>query len=492
MFYIFFLGASTSAAIPPNQFLQDPIYPPIDLLSTLHRENWRTIRTRQSRGNRVQDWYNSLNMGELVGDVERIFQDQTTVFKLNLSFGFVLFNNDTEEMQYHHSSANNNRVFDTPFLVRSREDLQQVRSALENLDVFEWARQQRPNSKWIVVDITNATFYVTKLRDHPIGRSTRLPKYVLENPAVVSLDCNEHTGLPYEHKLCFFRCLALHRGYQAHNSERDTQHYFERYADDVEDFDGVTLEELPDLEKLFELNIYVYRLVECEDEDTEKTEIVAQLIQRSHRNYANTMYLNLYGSHFSYIKNLKMYSKSYCCSKCDKLWKTAKALNQHEKTCKASVRHVFPGGAYKVPQTIFDLLEDEGNVIPEELKYFPYRATFDFECYFKKGDQHPKNTAKLTWEAEHVPLSVSVCSNVPGYDQLKCFVSSGSAKEMIKQFVEYLVQISQESYALLLDRFSDVFEQINERIANSEVCCVFDHLGMFETCTYCICMCLGI
>ena len=142
-------------------------------------------------------------MGELVGDVERIFQDQTTVFKLNLSFGFVLFNNETEQMQYHHSSSNNNRVFETPFLVRNLEDLQQVRSALENLDVFEWARQQRPNSKWVVMDITNATFYLTKLRDHPIDRSTRLPKYVLENPAIVSLDCDYNTGLPYKDKLFF-------------------------------------------------------------------------------------------------------------------------------------------------------------------------------------------------------------------------------------------------------------------------------------------------
>ena len=151
LFSFFFLGASTSTVTPPNPFPQDPIYPPADLPSTLHRDHWRTIRTRQSRGNRVQDWYNyrlnSLNMGKLVSDVERIFQDQTTVFKLNLSFGFVLFNNETEQMQYHHSSANNNRVFETPFLVRNREDLQQVRLALENLDVFEWARQQRPNSK---------------------------------------------------------------------------------------------------------------------------------------------------------------------------------------------------------------------------------------------------------------------------------------------------------------------------------------------------------
>jgi hypothetical protein len=79
----------------------------------------------------------------------------------------------------------------------------------------------------------------------------------------------------------------------------------------------------------------------------------------------------------------------------------------------------------------------------------------------------------LTWEAEHIPLSVCVCSNVPGYDEPKCFVSSGSTSEMIQQFVEYLVEVSQESYRLLLDRFTDVFEQINERISNSEVCLTY-------------------
>ena len=74
-------------------------------------------------------------------------------------------------MQYHHSCANNSRVFDSPFQIHNREDLGQVREAMQNIDIHEWARQQRPNPKWVVMDITNATFYVTKLRDHPIGRS---------------------------------------------------------------------------------------------------------------------------------------------------------------------------------------------------------------------------------------------------------------------------------------------------------------------------------
>jgi hypothetical protein len=132
------------------------------------------------------------------------------------------------------------------------------------------------------------------------------------------------------------------------------------------------------------------------------------------------------------------------------MWKTARALN----------RHVFPGGAYKVPQSIFDLLANEGIEIPEDLKYFPYHATFDFECYFKRETEHLRNTANLTWEAEHIPLSVSVCSNVPGYDQPKCFVSSGSTSEMIQQFLEYLVEVSQESYGLLLDQFSTFFVKL--------------------------------
>ena len=69
--------------------------------------------------------------------------------------------------------------------------------------------------------------YVTKLRDHPISRSARLARYVLENPAIVSLDCNEQTGLPFKDKLCFFRCLALHRGCHPHNLERGTHNFYE-------------------------------------------------------------------------------------------------------------------------------------------------------------------------------------------------------------------------------------------------------------------------
>ena len=79
----------------PDPFPQDPITPPDNLPSRLHRQHWRAIRTRQSRGNRVRDWYNyrlnSMDMSEFGTYVGHICQDQTTVFKLNLSFAWLCF-----------------------------------------------------------------------------------------------------------------------------------------------------------------------------------------------------------------------------------------------------------------------------------------------------------------------------------------------------------------------------------------------------------------
>lgn len=237
-----------------------------------------------------------------------------------------------------------------------------------------------------------------------------------------------------------------------------------------QEFHGVTLDDLPDLEKLFEINIFVYSLEQsdCEDneEDVRKTEISAQLRIRSHRQYSNTLYLNIYKNHFSYICDLQKYSKSFCCSRCGKYWKHAGMLRRHERTCEAKVRHTFPGGVYSTPQTVFDLLEDEGIDIPRRFKFFPYRATFDFECMINHDD-HPNDTEKLQWQAKHVPISVSVCSNVPEYDLPHCFVSKGDCKQLVQDMVDYLIKISEQSYRLMEEEFAEVFQSIDEKLGET-------------------------
>ena len=53
------------------------------------------------------------------------------------------------------------------------------------------------------------------------------------------------------------------------------------------------------------------------------------------------------------------------------LWKDGIKLNRHERTCEAKVRCQFPGGAYKTPPNVFQLLEYEGLAIPDDFKFFP-------------------------------------------------------------------------------------------------------------------------
>ena len=180
---------------------------------------------------------------------------------------------------------------------------------------------------------------------------------------------------------------------------------------------------------MYEVDIQVCNLApthrhgEDEDDQENTPDISATLIRRSHCHYPSTLLLNLYENHFNYMKNLAGYSKSFQYSRCGKYWKRAHNLRQQEKTCDSKVKLKYPGGADDVPKTIFEELEEEGIILPEEAHYFHYRATFHFECYFdKQNANQEKNTDKLTWLSSHIPLSGSVCSNVPGYQEMKCFI----------------------------------------------------------------------
>ena len=118
-------------------------------------------------------------------------------------------------------------MLEQPFLVSNQDDLERLYLQIAEIDFLAWVRQQRPNSKWVVDLVTNVTWFVWKLRDHPIGRGKYLPHYLVENRGIDALENNYKTGKPYQDNLCFFRCLTLHNGCHTKNLERDTKHYYQ-------------------------------------------------------------------------------------------------------------------------------------------------------------------------------------------------------------------------------------------------------------------------
>ena len=451
---------------------EDPLTPPSageaydELSSDLQdavRDNWGSIRTHVVTGP-VQTRYNhrltSLDTRDLHEPLRELFDQQTTSFKINCSFAFILKNKTTNRLKYYHSSNNCcGRLLEEPSLITNRGDFDRFLARIQESDILQWAIAQRPNSDWVCEHVTNATFFLNKIVHHPIGCvGVTLPDYLKHNKAIVGLEKDSH-GVIYRDNLCLFRCLALHQGCDVRRLETTVVTLYAKYTDTlVHDFAGVPLDELDKVETKFKTNVVVYQLEEIDNGKT-----MAELVRRSPAQYQETMYLNLYEAHFSYIKDIRMYSHSYKCSKCEQaLWKCPYDLHRHELTCEAGVNQIYKGGVYRPPSSIFERLDDEGIIASPVLRYFPYRATFDFECYFS-DERLPVNSDKLQWSARHVPLSVSVASNVPGYEPALCFVTDGDADKLVGCMITRLNTISDAAYESLLPLYADVLEEMKTR-----------------------------
>ena len=235
---------------------------------------------------------------------------------------------------------------------------------------------------------------------------------------------------------------------------REVTTLYDDYTDQpVWKFDGVVIDELHKVESVFEVNIVVYNL---------RAES-AQLVRRYMDKHDNTMYVNLYESHFSYIQDMKSYSHSYTCSKCeDSLWNSHSRLVKHELTCETGVRHVYNGGVYHTTPSIFQRLEDEGITVPEALRFYPFRATLTFECFFD-GENLPADSDRVQWIGRHVPICVSLASTVPGYETPSCYVTGGDSDKLVADMITGLVSTRDAVYDLLKPSYESILDQLKAR-----------------------------
>ena len=452
---------------------EDPLSPPPveqlddELSSDLQdavRDNWGSIRTYVAQGP-VQTRYNhrltTMDTRELQEPLRQLFEEQTTAFKVNLSFGFILKQKVTGRLRYYHSSNNCcGRLLEEPSLITNRGDFDRFLARIQESDILQWAIAQRPNSDWVCEHVTNATFFLNRIVQHPIGCvGVTLPDYVKNNKAIVGLEKDHHRNATYNDNLCLFRCLALHQGCDVRHLEATVVTLYAKYTDTlVHDFAGVTIEDVHKVETKFKTNVVIYQLVKTPDGKT-----VAELVRRSPAQYPETMYVHLYETHFSYIRDMKKFSHSYRCSKCENsMWKRPAWLERHELRCEAGVNRIYKDGVYHPPQSIFQRLDDEGIVVGEGLRYYPYRATFDFECYFDR-ENIPTNTDHIEWIARHVPLSVSVASNVPGYEPAQCYITDGDSDKLVADMMVHLTAISDTAYDSLLPSYVDVLADLDAR-----------------------------
>ena len=129
----------------------------------IYEKHWNTIQ-KSVKNWRFKDVYHfplfgSENISNVINDVLKKYSQNV---KVNSAFGFILRDRITDDLKFFHPS-NNSMMFDTPKLIQQPSDIQSLLNDLEKVDILEYARAQRPSSKWVVDKIICMRLDIFKL-----------------------------------------------------------------------------------------------------------------------------------------------------------------------------------------------------------------------------------------------------------------------------------------------------------------------------------------
>jgi len=104
-------------------------------------------------------------------------------------------------------------------------------------------------------------------------------------------------------------------------------------------------------------------------------------------------------------------------------------------------------------------------VVSDDDKYYSYECAFDFEATLKdiKTDDQEE---KLQIVSEHVPVSVSIFSNVPDYDDKPIFLCSDKPSKLINKFIQTILKISLKAKSINQAKYANIIEFLDAYVNN--------------------------
>ena len=410
-------------------------------------------------------------------------------------------------------ASNNSRLLSHPVVIDSVKDNQKLKDEINKLNLVEKLTDLRPSSSWKFYEFLYVRVETFDMMT-PIGKAHDLPIHFKTGSNEKALLKFEG----YNDFLCFWRCLAIFFNPSSGTNRLITKvkHLFNKFYENKNNinlYQGIKYlaynealncdeyeyenkhDEIDEVEKFFEININVY---------TQEEEGITNIDRRSMSKYSKTLNLMRHDNHFMYIKNMDLMRHCYKCKSCSKCFTNLKACTRHEIKCickKEFTKHTFVGGNYNKQQTLFerilkifqsekneklknqqkeqnkkDKIKDDRKTYYSKHKHFPMsymlkvfgltkedlfypnEIVYDFESLKKiidKTDDDDKGK-QLTFSADHVPVSVSILSNVEGYDNKPIFLCDESPEILIDKFVKSLTEISNKSLELLSKKYSKV------------------------------------
>ena len=343
----------------------------------------------------------------------------------------------------------------------THDDLEKLKDFLNQTHVRESCSRERTNTKWRFYKLTNLTVFAALLKDVPMGcKNAVLPEPLLKKHTIICLTFEESTRQPYNVNLCLFRALALY----LHGTQRvegETSELFNLFINKMDglsadQFQGVHMNDIPIVEDLLTLNILLY------DIDIVDRNIVGELARRSMQKYENTVRLLRYNNHICYVNNINAVFQSFCCPNCDTFFNRTFNLERHLTTCSERVKNVYPRNVYQIRETLLDKLDSFGINYTSEQKLFKSLAIFDFESVCVQKEAF-RDTITTTWIGKHVPISVSISSNIV---KEPIFLCNSDPHHLVASFIGVLEILASQGKAKMKNLFLDIETTIKIKLCS--------------------------
>ena len=381
-----------------------------------------------------------------------IYKQENNQFKIQISLGYVCENKTTGNISIFEPSQN--YYFDHPPLVKSYKKIENMlNNDLRGDIITDSLDRDFPDTQTRFIGIYSMAVKITRL-DFPIGSpSLILPNYIKNSMFIISLEKEQNN-------MCAWVCFALMHGGRRDRYTTKMKELFGKFYNlnkkEVEEkiktyagFDYIN--ELDAFEKSseFALNIINFN-------EDESIKYVRKSMQNDNK---PPKYMNLFEDHFSYVTDLTKLAKSYACDKCNQHFQNNRDLSRHTEICNINQVDVFNKYS-KIWQCKRNLIIELSDYFEVDVDFkYDYLVTYDCESIQLKIKENL--TKKLSYVTQHVPISLSIATNIPGYEQEK-FILSKDPKELTKQMFLYLDELSDKSEKLMKIKLKPLIDKINE------------------------------
>ena len=226
----------------------------------------------------------------------------------------------------------------------------------------------------------------------------------------------------------------------------------------VNDFPGLSLNELHIFEEHFSVSVNVY----CLEDHPGTGRRVAVLIRRGDTRFTgNKLYVDMANDHFQYIPDFNAYSKHYACQICGMHFNKKWNCENHVKSCEGKTTFQYARGYYNPEaRALHQQLKRYGIfTCSKDTFMYPFHATFDCESVLEKRTDH------ASFVATHHLVSISVTSNVPGYEGIvECFRTlTGDVDHLVKEFIDYVTKLGAKATQVLRERLKPTIDSLKSR-----------------------------